>query len=263
MFAKGVAGIAGTLLQIASEVELLAQAAASLYRLGLLAFPLPDLARDGKQFFGVFPRPKKTTVVVGKDDIAGLHEEIAEARRLERGVIARVEPLRPARPWAVTEDRQTNLSQLGRVAMRAPNDNAGEPAMLRFQGGQIADAAFIEPAAVVDHQDVARLRAVHCLKKNIDAAIMPDWKDGAGEALRGDDWLDAGAGDAKRKLEAQRGVGNERGGKIGEETKERGHNECKRKDEANVQPRKLSRSIVQRSICEAEMRGLLSAHEGG
>jgi hypothetical protein len=223
MLAEGVARIGGTPLEIAGEVELLAQRPASPYRFGLAAFPLPDLARDGKQLFGMLLGGEKTTVLVGKDDIAGLQQEVAEAGRLKGGGIARVEPLRAARPGAVTKNWQTDLPQLGRVAMCAPNNNTSEPAMLRFQRGQIANAAFVESAAVVDHEDVALFRFAHCFKENVDAAKMSDRKDGAGEPLRGDDGLDAGAGDAEGQLEAQGRVGDERGGKIGEGDGERGH----------------------------------------
>ena len=48
MLAEGVARIGGTPLEIAGEIELLAERPASPYRFGLAAFALPDLARDGK-----------------------------------------------------------------------------------------------------------------------------------------------------------------------------------------------------------------------
>ena len=55
--------------------------------------------------------------------------------------------------------------------------------MLRFEHGQIANAAFVGPAAVIDHENRARLRGLHGFQENIDAAVMSDWDDRPGETF--------------------------------------------------------------------------------
>jgi hypothetical protein len=54
--------------------------------------------------------------------------------------------------------------------MRSPNHNSRELVRLRFQCGEIADAAFIGPASVIDYQNVARLGRFYHLQENVNAA---------------------------------------------------------------------------------------------
>ena len=104
--------------------------------------------------------------------------------------------MRARRTGAVTEDREINLPELGRVAMRAPDDDLGQAAMLRFERGQIANASFIEPAVVVDDEDVARLRTFHRLKEDVDAPEVSDREDMSGESLPGNHKLGTRRGGA-------------------------------------------------------------------
>jgi hypothetical protein len=58
--------------------------------------------------------------------------------------------------------------------VRAPDNDSSQTAVFSFERDQIADAAFVQSAAIVDDQDVAGLSALHCLQKNIDASKMSD-----------------------------------------------------------------------------------------
>ena len=84
--------------------------------------------------------------------------------------------------------------------MRSPNNHAGQAGCLRFERGQISDAGFVLPAAVIDDEKIARLRVLHCLEENIDAAEMPGWKGAAGEAMAGNQRRNSGRRDPKWNL---------------------------------------------------------------
>ena len=86
--------------------------------------------------------------------------------------MARIEALRTRGPSAVTKDGEPNLSQLGRIAMHTPYDNASEATGARLERGQITDAAFVQAPSVVDHQDIARFALLHGFQKHIDASEM-------------------------------------------------------------------------------------------
>ena len=58
--------------------------------------------------------------------------------------------------------------------MCAPDHDPSQTGHLRFQRGQIADATFIHPAAIIDHQNVARLAMLHRFQKHIYAAEVLD-----------------------------------------------------------------------------------------
>ena len=58
--------------------------------------------------------------------------------------------------------------------MRSPDDNPSQTAGTRFQCREIANAAFVQVAVVIDYQNFAGLRALQCFQKNIDASKMSD-----------------------------------------------------------------------------------------
>jgi len=108
-----------------------------------------------------------------------------------------------------------NLPELRRVAMRAPDDNASQSAVFSLKRGQIADAAFVQATTVVDYQDFAGLRALHCFQKNVDAPKMSDRQRRARETLIGRYRPNARWTDSEWNRQAQSGIGDERGGKFG------------------------------------------------
>src|SRR4029077_12480198 len=113
----------------------------------------------------------------------------------------RIEPLRAGRTRSIAENRQTNLSELRRIAMRAPDYNSSQTAVLSFERGQIANATFVQAAAVIDYQDLARLRILHHFQKNIHASEMSDRQGRARETLIGRDWPKARRGNSGGTLE--------------------------------------------------------------
>jgi hypothetical protein len=83
-----------------------------------------------------------------------------------------------------------------------------------FERGQIADATFVQAAAVIDYQDLARLRILHHFQKNIHASEMSDRQGRAREKLIGRDWPNARRRNSGRYLQAQSGVCDERSRKL-------------------------------------------------
>ena len=108
-----------------------------------------------------------------------------------------------------------NLPELRRIAMRAPDDNASQSAGFSLERDQIADAALIQAATVVDYQNFAGLRALHCFQKNVNASKMSDRPRRAGETLIGRYRPNARRTDSERNRQAQSGIGDERSGKFG------------------------------------------------
>jgi hypothetical protein len=108
-----------------------------------------------------------------------------------------------------------NLPELRRIAMRAPDDNASQSAVFSLQRDQIPDAAFVQAATVVDYQNFAGLRALHCFQKNVDASKMSDRQRRARETLISRYRPNARRTDSKWDRQAQSGIGDKRGGKFG------------------------------------------------
>jgi len=94
-----------------------------------------------------------------------------------------VEATRPTRRSAITKYRKSNRSQFWSIAMGAPDDDSSQSTVLSFKRRQIANAAFVQAAAIIDYQNVAWLRAFHCFQKNVDASIMSDRQRRASETL--------------------------------------------------------------------------------
>ncbi len=95
--------------------------------------------------------------------------------------------------------------------MCAPDHDPSQPGHLRFQSGQIADAAFIHPAAIIDYQNVAQLAILHRFQENIYAAEVLDRSRVTGGSSARNHRLNAGRCNSERNLQAQCSVGNERG----------------------------------------------------
>ena len=95
--------------------------------------------------------------------------------------------------------------------MCAPDHDPSQTGHLCFQRGQIADAAFIHPAAIIDHQNVARLAMLHRFQEHIYAAEVLGRQRVTGDSSARNHRLDAGRRNSERNLQAQCSVGNERG----------------------------------------------------
>jgi hypothetical protein len=64
------------------------------------------------------------------------------------------------------------LPQFGRIAMRAPHDDFRQAARLGFQRGQITDAAFIHPPAIIDPGDKTALLVARFRDLEVQASDM-------------------------------------------------------------------------------------------
>lgn len=182
VFPKGVTRMGGALFEVTGELQLRAQRLPAFDGFCLLPFALPDRARRRNYLFDALRADEKAAVIVGKDDVARLHLACAEAGASQGCFSTRVEPLRTGWTRAVTENGEPDLAQFGRIAMRTPHDDAREATGLRFERGQISDAALVQAAAVVDDKDIALLRVLHRFQKH---ATLPKWVAGsAGPASR-------------------------------------------------------------------------------
>jgi len=94
---------------------------------------LADFAFNVEQFVDTLCTGKQTAVVGGEDYIAGLDEEVTEARGAQRRRITGIEPLRAGGTHSITENRQANLSKLGCVAIRALDDDSTQPAVFGLE----------------------------------------------------------------------------------------------------------------------------------
>ena len=98
--------------------------------------------------------------------------------------------------------------------MHAPADRPGDAAHQGFADDEIADTAFVDPAAVVDDEYIPALRRGNRLEEDVGAATMtrrPGWTrhltawKGASPPWRSD---------ANRKQQLHAGIGDERRGPV-------------------------------------------------
>src|ERR1041384_1113712 len=113
---------------------------------------MPNFLRDGKQVISVFCRDKQATVVISKSHIAVFDDEIAETRRMQCQRIASVQTLRARRAPTAAENWETTFPLLWCSAGRAPHNDSPETTVFSFRRGEAANAAFGQPAAIVDHE---------------------------------------------------------------------------------------------------------------
>src|SRR5438067_5230243 len=68
------------------------------------------------------------------------------------------------------DHRQPHRTYVRRIAMQAPDHDAVESSRMGFKDNKIAYAAFVEPSAVVDHQNVAGSSLLQRFQEDVDAA---------------------------------------------------------------------------------------------
>lgn len=177
--------------EILIESDLLAKGSAFAHRLD----PLPFAGFDPSCSIDDFREP-----LVGKEQYA-VHVRRDEVVRADgpRADLGAVEtkvrpiaghPMRPPRHRAERKHRETDLQQLGRVAMTSPDDDTREARMGGLKGNKIADARSVLPAVVVDDEDIARLGKSEGLEKNVDAVGMAGGANPACASHRGDKALE-------------------------------------------------------------------------
>ena len=94
--------------------------------------------------------------------------------------------------------------------MYAPDHDPSQTGHARFQRGQIADAAFIHPPAVIDYQHVAWLAVLHRFQEHIYTAKMSGRPGVTRDSSPRNHRLDPGRRNSKRNLPTERSVGNKR-----------------------------------------------------
>src|SRR5438477_12435219 len=125
---------------------------------------------------------------------------------MKRLIAARIEPLWSGGPRTVAENRKPDLPEFRRVAMCSPDYNSCQTGSVRFERDQISDAPFISAAAVINHENIARVRILHCFQKHIHTSEMSSRKCPARQATAGDYRRNSRRRDPKRDLQAQRRV---------------------------------------------------------
>ena len=94
--------------------------------------------------------------------------------------------------------------------MYAPDHDPSQTGYLPFQRGQITDAAFIHPPAVIDHQHVAWFAMLHRFQEHIYAAEVLGREGITGDSSARNYRLDPGRRNSERNLPTERSVGNKR-----------------------------------------------------
>ena len=94
--------------------------------------------------------------------------------------------------------------------MYAPDHDPSQTGHLRFQRGQIADAAFIHPPAIIDQQHVAWLAVLHRFQEHIHAAEVLGREGVAGDSSARNHGLNAGRRNSERNLPTQCSIGYKR-----------------------------------------------------
>lgn len=86
-----------------------------------------------------------------------------------------MQALRARRQRTHAEYRKPDVAQFLAVTMEAPYDKARYPGGLGFQYYYVAYAGFVQPGAVVNHQDIARPCPLERLEENVDTSDVPNW----------------------------------------------------------------------------------------
>lgn len=161
------------LSEIAAKLHLAAQRNPRMDLFRLAPLSVADRLREGADVQGAGGRREQHAIVIAQDQVAAIHRPVSDTGRLQRIRPADIEALRTGRDRAQAEDRQPDRPDVSCVAMQAPDDDSRQPGSLSLKRHQIADAALIEPTAVVDHEHVTGRSRFERLKEDIDAADVP------------------------------------------------------------------------------------------
>jgi hypothetical protein len=157
MLSKSDLRIPGAFVDVAIEIQLRGETSTGENVSRLRALGLEDGARRRQNARGCDGVDEKNAVLVGEYKIPLGDFERPESDGPERVFVAGVEPGWAGRERSIAEDRKVKLHELRRVTVGSPNHDAGETQGARFENYQVADACFVQAAAVVDDEDVAGL----------------------------------------------------------------------------------------------------------
>ena len=170
------------LSQVRIKLNLAAQGDSSAHEFGLTRFSVADRLCEREDIRRGSQWNEQHPIVIGQDQILPIHRPISHSGTLQRAVRTYIETLRAGRDRSKADHRQPNRTYVRRIAMQAPDHDAVESSRVGFKDNKIADAAFVDPSAVVDHQHVARSSLLQRLQEDVDAAGVSCRDDTPGQA---------------------------------------------------------------------------------
>lgn len=217
MAAEGDGRILSPRPEVVGEAELIPQRRAGTSTVGLGPLGHDDLSGRLDHGVDVGGRDRDEAVVVDEHRVVGGDDDLAERGAVERIGRPRVLPPWASRQRSETEDRQPDPPQLRRVAVKAPHDDRGDAGGGAFERHEVANAALIEPAVVVDDEHPSAgvsTRPLEGLEEDVDRADMSDREGSAGDDGSWDDRPETDGSEAQRPLVADRGVRDRGGGDL-------------------------------------------------
>ena len=119
--------VGGTPGKILVELKLFAQPFAGPDILCLLPLLLPDRVGSGNHLLCLLDGHEQYAICIGKYNLTAGHGQVAKPDGVQRLRITRIEPLRTGGRTAITENSETDLLKLQRVAVTAPHADAPSP----------------------------------------------------------------------------------------------------------------------------------------
>src|SRR5688572_7177852 len=216
MLAKRVCLIVRATPQVFLELKLLAQFFARPNLLCLTPLLHPNHTCRSDEFLCLPNGREDHAVDIREDNIFACHSELTKSRRTQCLRMSRIESLRTCGISSITKNRKSNLMQFHTITVTSPDDDACQPACLRFQHCQVPDTAFVHPALIIDNEDIASLDTSHHLEEDVHAAIMFHGQGAASNMAFQSQWTNAKRSHPQRDAQAQTGICNQRCGKLGE-----------------------------------------------
>jgi hypothetical protein len=182
VFAEAQGRCSSALSKVGVELHLSAQGDTFSDPFSLASLGIADHLRNGEDLLGACGLHKEHAIVIAQDQVLPIHRPLSYRGGLQRTFRTGIDALRAGWDRSQAEHWQPDRSYVTRVAMQTPDHHSHQPGGLRLQSHEIADARFIESAAIVDHQHVARSGRSERLQEDIDAADVASGTHTPGEA---------------------------------------------------------------------------------
>ncbi len=169
--------------QVLREGELLAEGRPGSRQIRLAALGRDDLAGRRGDAVEVRGPHGHQAIVVDEDRVGGRHDDVGKGRPIERVGRSRVLAAWTRRQRPEAEHWQTDPAELRRVAVETPDDDRRDPRGRALERDEIADAALVQPALVVDDEDAPAgsfADALQGLEEDIDRSDVADWQGAPG-----------------------------------------------------------------------------------
>jgi len=188
------------------EVGLAPERGAELHSRCLGAIRVMNVGCQIRNIPGAIQRQRQDTIVVSQDEVVSGDDVLAAGGGQESKRVLRFKPLWTGRQCAQAEYRQPDDLKFGRVAVQAPDHDARQAGATCLQSDQVSDASFVRAAAVVDYQDVARIRSFDGFEEYVDAAVVPRRANAADQVRATPQRSRTDWGAPNRNTESQAGV---------------------------------------------------------